>query len=132
MTDDAATASPASTALVLTPPQPVAAVEPAQAEQAVTIDPAAAQKIDAMVSGFVDQVAGMDIHSAEYAAKVRDVETMGRQEITASSEVSNRLLDRPVKAMGSGVFNDKAPVAKGLIDLRHTVEDLNLPHQWDH
>jgi uncharacterized protein YaaN involved in tellurite resistance len=50
---------------------------------------------------------------------------MGSKEITASSEVSNRLLDRPVRAMGTGIFDNKSPVAKGLVDLRHTVEDLD-------
>ena len=40
-----------STALILTPPDPVTAIAPAQAAEAVPVDPAAAQRIDTMVSG---------------------------------------------------------------------------------
>jgi len=78
-----------------------------------------------MVSGFVDRVVTLDVHDAAYSRSVHDVDTMGAQAITASSEVSNRLLDRPVRAMGKGVFDQHSPVAKGLVDLRHTVEDLD-------
>ena len=123
---DAAPAEPAAgTALILTPPAPVVAVATTQAEQAVPVDPQAAQRIDALVSGYVDRVVHLDVHDAAYATSVRDVDTMGAKEITASSEVSNRLLDRPVRAMGTGIFDNRSPVAKGLVDLRHTVEDLD-------
>jgi uncharacterized protein YaaN involved in tellurite resistance len=114
-----------STALVLTPPDPVTAVAPADAAKAVPVDPAAAQRIDSLVTSFVNQVVTIDVHDPAYARKVHDVDTMGSREIVASSEVSNRLLDRPVRAMGTGVFDSKSPVAKGLVDLRHTVEDLD-------
>jgi uncharacterized protein YaaN involved in tellurite resistance len=115
----------ASTALVLVPPDPVTAVAPVQAAEAVPVDPAAAKRIDGMVSDFVDRVVTLDVHDPVYARRVRDVDTMGSREISASSEVSNRLLDRPVRAMGTGIFDNKSPVATGLIDLRHTVEDLD-------
>jgi uncharacterized protein YaaN involved in tellurite resistance len=121
----ASVAPATSTALILTPPEPVNAVTTAQAADAVPVDPAAAQRIDGMVSGFVDRVVSLDVHEAAYSKSVRDVDTMGSQAITASSEVSNRLLDRPVRAMGKGVFDHRSPVAKGLVDLRHTVEDLD-------
>ncbi|MGH7686247.1 MAG: toxic anion resistance protein [Candidatus Dormibacteria bacterium] len=122
----AAPAEPAaSTALILTPPAPVTAVATTQAEEAVPVDPQAAQRIDGMVSGYVDRVVHLDVHDSAYATSVHDVDTMGASEITASSEVSNHLLDRPVRAMGTGIFDNHSPVAKGLVDLRHTVEDLD-------
>lgn len=114
-----------STGLILTPPLPVAVVATAQAAAAVPVDPQAEQRIDTMVQGFVDRVVKLDVHDAAYSTSVRDVDTMGSQEIAASSQVSNRLLDRPVRAMGKGIFDRNSPVAKGLVDLRHTVEDLD-------
>jgi uncharacterized protein YaaN involved in tellurite resistance len=125
MTDVTEPQAQTSTALILTPPAPVTAVGPNQAAEAVPVDPAAAARIDGIVNSFVSQVVTVDVHDPAYTRKVRDVDTMGSKEITASSEVSNRLLDRPVRAMGTGIFDNKSPVAKGLVDLRHTVEDLD-------
>jgi uncharacterized protein YaaN involved in tellurite resistance len=54
---------------------------------------------------------------------------MGDKEIRESADVSNRMLDRPVKAMGTGVFDKNAPVAQSLVELRRTVEDLDPSRQ---
>jgi uncharacterized protein YaaN involved in tellurite resistance len=54
---------------------------------------------------------------------------MGNDEIRQSASVSNRLLDKPVKAVESGPFSKGATVSKSLVDLRHTVEDLDPSQQ---
>lgn len=124
MTDDTKT-DDTNTSLILKPPEPVTAVATTEAANAVPVDPQEAQRITQTVNGFVDRVIKLDVHDPAYSTSVRDVDTMGAQEIASSAEVSNRLLDRPVRAMGRGVFDQHSPVAKGLIDLRHTVEDLD-------
>ena len=111
-------------ALSLTPPEAVAAVQPAQAEKAVAISTEALQRIDTLVAAFVDGIADLDVHGDEYRRKVDDIDTLAEREMRSTSDVSNRLLDRPTRAM-SGLGDGNAPVAKGLLDLRRSVEDLN-------
>jgi uncharacterized protein YaaN involved in tellurite resistance len=122
MTDTAAT-------LNLTPPEAVNAVAPAEAEKEVTIAPDAAQRIDDMVGGFVDTITGLDVHGDDYRRRVDDINGMADREIRATSDVSNRLLDRPVRAV-SGLGDGSGSVEHSLLDLRRTVEDLN-PARYD-
>ena len=39
------------------------------------------------------------------------------------------MLQRPVRAMGSGLFDKNAPIAQSLVELRRTVEDLDPSRQ---
>ncbi|HEX9375152.1 MAG TPA: toxic anion resistance protein [Actinomycetota bacterium] len=115
----------AGTTLVLQPPQAVQAVAPEQAPGMIQMDPAVATKLDAMADGFVQSVIQMDPKSVEFQQKSDAVRAIGDKEVRESAEVSNRLLDKPVRAMGSGLFDNEAPVAKSLVDLRQTIEDLD-------
>lgn len=115
----------ATTALVLTQPEAVATVEPEAAARAVPVDPDQAKRIEAMVNGYVDAVAGLDPHDPDFTRKVGDVSSLGEREIRQYASTSNRLLERPVRSLDSGFADDKSMVGKGLVDLRHTVEDLN-------
>ena len=121
--------SASSTSLTLVPPQPVAAITDAEAETLVKVDPGTASRIDTMVSGYVKSLTTLDPHSQDFANKVNAVHTMGNDEIRQSASVSNRLLDKPVKTMESGPFSKGANVSKSLVDLRHTVEDLDPSRQ---
>ncbi|HEX3630278.1 MAG TPA: toxic anion resistance protein [Candidatus Dormibacteraeota bacterium] len=122
-------ASASNTALTLVPPQPVTSITDAEAQSMVQVDPATAGKIDSMVSTYVKSLTTLDPHSQDFASKVNAIHTMGDQEIRESASVSNRLLDKPVKAMESGPFSKGATVSKSLVDLRHTVEDLDPSRQ---
>ena len=115
----------AATGLALTPPEPVPAIAPDAAGKSVPVDPEQAKRIDAMVSGYVDAVAGLDPHDPQFTRKVGDVSSLGTREIREYASASNRLLDRPVRSLDSGFASDKSMVGRGLVDLRHTVEDLN-------
>jgi uncharacterized protein YaaN involved in tellurite resistance len=130
---DMSTAAPdtsaSNTSLTLVPPQPVATITEAEAASLVQVDKATAAKIDALVSGYVKSLASLDPHSQDFTTKVNAIHTMGDAEIRQSSSVSNRLLDRPVKAMESGPFSKGATVSKSLVDLRRTVEDLDPSQQ---
>ena len=125
----AADTSASNTALTLVPPQPVAAITTDEAASMVKVDATTATKIDAMVSGYIKSLTSLDPHSQAFATKVNAIHTMGNDEIRQSASVSNRLLDKPVKAMESGPFSKGANVSKSLVDLRRTVEDLDPSQQ---
>jgi uncharacterized protein YaaN involved in tellurite resistance len=112
-------------ALVLTPPQPVAAVTQGQAAASVQVDPATAKQIDAAVGAFVDNLASLDVHSPEFESRVNSVNTLGNQEVRRSAEVSNRFLDRPVASMEKGPLGHGSNVSTSLVELRRQVEDLD-------
>jgi uncharacterized protein YaaN involved in tellurite resistance len=116
-------------ALVLTPPDPIAAVTPAKATSAVKLDPGTEAKLDATVAAFVQTLASTDIHSPDFQKKVDSVTSLGDADIRESAQVSNRLLDKPVAAMSSGVFDPTSQVAGSLVKLRRTVQDLDPAKQ---
>ena len=118
-----------SGALVLTPPAPVAAVSEAQATSAVKLDPATEARLDATVSSFVQSLTTLDVHSTDFRKKVDSVSAMGDDDIRQSAQVSNNLLNKPVAAMSSGVFDPTSQVAGSLVKLRRTVEDLDPSKQ---
>jgi uncharacterized protein YaaN involved in tellurite resistance len=123
------TAAANNTGLTLIPPQPVPVVSEADASAMVKLDAATSGKIDAMVSGYIKSLAATDPHSQDFANRVNSIHSLGNEEIRQSASVSNRLLDKPVKAMESGPFSKGANVSKSLVDLRHTVEDLDPSRQ---
>ncbi len=122
---------PATDALVLTPPAPVAAVAPAQTEAAVPLSKEETAKLDAQIAQFVGDVTSLDVNGADFKARVDAISTLGSAEIAQAASMSNRMLDRPVNAMGDGIFNAQSPVAKSLLDLRQTVERLDPSRQGD-
>jgi len=121
--------SDSSTALTLVPPQPVTPITDAEAAGLVRVDAATVGRIDTIVTGYVKSLTSLDPHSQDFTNKVNAIHTMGNDEIRQSANVSNRLLDKPVKAVESGPFSKGATVSKSLVDLRHTVEDLDPSRQ---
>ena len=115
--------------LDLSAPAPVLVVAPEEAETGITVAVDVAARIDALVAAFIDSVTSLDAHGDEYRRRIADVNSIGDREIIATSEMSNRLLDRPVRAM-TGILEGKAPIARNLVELRHTVEDLT-PARYD-
>jgi uncharacterized protein YaaN involved in tellurite resistance len=117
--------------LTLNAPEAVTAVAPAAAESAVQIDPAQAAKLDAMVASYVDGVTQMDVHDAAFTSRVRDIQKLGDEDIKASADVSNRLLQKPLAAAQQGGISQASDVSKSLLQLRRTVEDLDPKTQGD-
>ena len=115
--------------LDLSAPAPVLVVAPEQAEKGIAVAADVATRIDALVAAFLDSITSLDPHGDEYRRRIADVNGIGEREVLATSEMSNRLLDRPVRAM-TGILEGKAPIARNLVELRHTVEDLN-PARYD-
>ncbi|MGF1661337.1 MAG: toxic anion resistance protein [Kineosporiaceae bacterium] len=124
----AGTAPEVADDLVLTPPAPV---KPVPTEKAATMLPLADSTATALAErarGFVTGLAAMDPRSPDFAKKVDDISKLGNPEIRASSQVSNRMLDRPVatlKGARGEVDDSQRRVADTLLDLRRQVEDLD-------
>jgi uncharacterized protein YaaN involved in tellurite resistance len=119
------------TELELAPPAPVSAVTPIQAAVVVPVDPEVASQLEATADAFADAVTTIDVHSPELAGKVGSITRMGDREMRDTAAVSNRMLERPVKAMGSGLLDAGSPVSKSLIDLRNTIEELDPSRYGD-
>jgi uncharacterized protein YaaN involved in tellurite resistance len=119
-TTETATAAPIS----LTPPEPVPVVAPAQAAGLVPVSDEAKGKLEAKVDAFVADLVAQDANSPEFGKRVDQLTNMGRKEIAAVAGMSNRFLDRPIRAMDkdSGVGTD-------LAELRRTVEELDPGRQ---
>jgi uncharacterized protein YaaN involved in tellurite resistance len=127
----AAPADMETATITLTPPAPVTEVPPTQAVSAVKLDPSQTQALDAMVASYVEAVSRLDVHDQAFSTKVRDIQQLGDADIRASAAVSNRLLDKPLAAMQNGGVTEASDVSKTLLQLRHTVEDLDPAKQGD-
>lgn len=123
---------PPTSELTLAPPEPVAAVAPQKAAGMVPIDAAALPALDEKVAAYVDSILALDVHSPAFSQKAADVRQMGDADIKASADTSNRLLSAPVRAMQHGPLTEGAKVATSLMDLRHTIEDLDPKHAGSH
>jgi uncharacterized protein YaaN involved in tellurite resistance len=117
--------------LELTPPQPVAAVAPESASGRVKLKPEATAELDVQVREFVDSVAKLDEQDPKFKECLERVHSMGNKDIELSASVSNRMLDRPVRGMKSGLFDSGSDISQSLVDLRNTVEKLDPSRQGD-
>ena len=121
----------------LTAPEPLMAPEPAlpvspdAAGTMVKLDDEATRALDAKVRAFVESVMTLDAQSPDFKRKVDSVHSLGNADIRAAAGVSNRMLERPAAALDNGLFGDKAPIARSLVDLRNTVEDLDPSRQGE-
>ena len=117
-------AAPTTTAVAsdlnLVPPDPVPQVAPERAAGLVPVTDEVKTKLQTKVDSFVDELVATDANSPEFGKKVDQLTNMGRKEIAAAAGMSNRFLDRPVRAM------DKDDgVGTNLAELRRVVEDLD-------
>ncbi|SMQ64046.1 Uncharacterized conserved protein YaaN involved in tellurite resistance [Altererythrobacter xiamenensis] len=116
------TAAPTKTAtdFDLTPPDPVPSVAPEKAAGLVPVDAEKKSKLDVKVDNFVAELVSEDANSPAFGEKVDQITRMGQEQIRAAAAMSNRFLDRPVRAMDSD-----SSVGADLAELRRTVEDLD-------
>lgn len=114
------TTETAAPAITLTPPDPVPVVAPEQAVGLVPVSDDAKAKLDQRVDAFVNDLLSSDANSPEFGKKVDQITNMGRKEIMAAAGMSNRFLDRPVRAM-----DKDSGVGANLAELRRTVEELD-------
>ena len=124
-------AAPATATAELAPPAPVAAVPAAQASEMVKLDTATVSRLDGMVEAYLAAIISLDVHGGEFAARVKDIQKLGDEDIRAAAGVSNRLLDKPMAAMTNGGLTQASEVSRSLLDLRNTVEALDPGRQGD-
>lgn len=110
--------------ITLTPPDPVPVVAPEQAIGLVPVTADQKSKLDEKVESFIADLVAHDANSPEFGKRVDQLTNMGRKEIAAASAMSNRFLDRPVRAM-----DKDTGVGANLAELRRTVEDLDPGRQ---
>jgi uncharacterized protein YaaN involved in tellurite resistance len=125
VTDTPLTPPAATSTLVLTPPEPVAAVATTKAGGMVPLDQAALPGLDQKVEQYVTDIVSLDARSPAFGAKADDIRAMGDDDIRSAAESSNRLLQAPMRAMSKGDFSEGSKVSKSLLDLRRTIEDLD-------
>ncbi|RDC60620.1 hypothetical protein HME9302_01834 [Alteripontixanthobacter maritimus] len=104
----------------LTPPDPVPVVAPEKAAGLVPVGEEVKSKLDTKVDGFIDDLVAQDANSPEFGKKVDQLTNMGRKQLAAAAQMSNRFLDRPIRAM-----DQDSGVGADLAELRRTVEDLD-------
>ncbi len=107
----------------LTPPPAVPELEGEQAVGMVAIPADKRTELQQKAAEFVADLAGVEPGSPAFSKKIDDIVRMGEREITASSQVSNRMLERPSSSLAaaSGRGDAAAPqakVAKTLQELR--------------
>lgn len=117
--------------LSLTPPQPAPHVDSGKAESLVRLEAETLAKLDAKVVEFLREVMAADINDPGFREKLGGVHNLGNREIRAAAAISNSLLERPVRAMKAGVFDERSDISKALLQLRETVEGLDPSRQGD-
>jgi uncharacterized protein YaaN involved in tellurite resistance len=127
MTDQIALAPPA----LLEPPKPVAPVQQEQAAEMVQLDESMTTDLDTRSASFIDGVVSERVISDSFQAKLAAIHNLGSEEIRASASVSNRMLDRPTRAMKSGLFDESSEISQDLVALRKQVEDLDPSRHGD-
>lgn len=115
----------------LTPPEPVTVVTQEKAGGMVPLESSAMKAIDDKVAVFIEGVISSDIQSQPFQEKLSAIHNLGSKEIRDAANVSNAMLNRPVKAIDSGIFDESSPIAEGLVELRTTVEDLDPSKHGD-
>jgi len=131
------TASTPSTTLTpptdfaLEAPSPVAVVPVESASGKIKLKPEDVAALDAQVAQFIDDITAHDSQHPKFKEAVARVHHMGSQDIEAAAAVSNRMLERPVKSLNNGLFDQGSEIGKSLVDLRRTVEDLDPSRQGD-
>ncbi len=110
----------AAPTLTLTPPEPVPVIAPEAAVGLVPVSEGDKSKLASKVDAFVADLVSSDANSPEFGKKVDQITNMGRKEIATAAGMSNRFLDRPIRAI-----DKETGVGANLAQLRKTVEELD-------
>ncbi|WP_088311377.1 toxic anion resistance protein [Novosphingobium sp. B 225] len=110
----------AAPTITLTPPDPVPVIVPEQAIGLVPVSEDSKSKLEVKVDAFITDLVAQDANSPEFGKRIDQLTNMGRKEIAAASAMSNRFLDRPVRAM-----DKDSGVGANLAELRKVVEELD-------
>jgi uncharacterized protein YaaN involved in tellurite resistance len=110
----------AAPTITLTPPEAVPVIAPEAAIGLVPVSEGDKSKLEAKVDAFVADLVSSDANSPEFGKKIDQITNMGRKEIATAAGMSNRFLDRPIRAI-----DKESGVGANLSELRKTVEALD-------
>ncbi|WP_293909588.1 toxic anion resistance protein [Deinococcus sp.] len=117
--------SPLTPPEMLTAPKAVPSINPDQGRDMTPLSDADKARLAEMARAFVQDVSKLDAHGEGFKRKLDSVHALGMEEQRSAAQVSNRMLERPLRATKAGVFDEGSSIIKGLTDLRHTVEELD-------
>ena len=107
------------------PPTAVATVDPASALGEVKLSDTDRAALGQKVDAYSSQLLSLDVHGDDFRKQLDGLANLANSDIAASASVSNRLLDKPMRAMQQGGFSEGTAVGKDLLQLRNTIEDLD-------
>jgi uncharacterized protein YaaN involved in tellurite resistance len=81
--------------------------------------------LDTQVETMARELLSAPMHSDKMKEITSALNSMGDKEINETSQMSNRMLDRPMKAMRKNTFGEGKSVADALKDLRMKVTELD-------
>jgi uncharacterized protein YaaN involved in tellurite resistance len=116
---------------LLTPPAAVTVPDKEEAARMVPVTEEQRDRLEQKVQEFIDIVVNVDVDSEAFKEKVNAIHKLGNAEIREAASMSNRMLDRPMKAMNQGLFDESSAVGRSLIELRETVEELDPSRRAD-
>jgi len=116
---------------VLTPPAPVTVPDKEAAAGMVPVTDEQRDKLEKKVQEFIDVVVSVDVNSESFKEKVSAIHKLGNAEIREAASMSSRMLERPVRAMNEGLFDENSTVGRSLVELRQTVEELDPSRHGD-
>lgn len=82
------------------------------------------QELDEQVSHFIKNITDSNIDQEVFNVRKKGIHSLGQSDIVAAAEVSNKLLDKPLKRMKEESAEGNM-LAKALGDLRNVVEELD-------
>jgi uncharacterized protein YaaN involved in tellurite resistance len=88
-------------------------------------------KLEGQIDDFVSAISALDPNTEEFQKRVKAVYSAGDAKLLQAAALSNRLLDKPLKAMESGGIAETSGVSKSLLELRRLVEELDPSTQGD-
>lgn len=124
MTQDIST-TPELAPLVLTPPEAVTAVQPAQASSAVKLPDPLRQQVDSQLDAFLQTLATADVTSDEFRKRLDQAFSVGRKEIADATKLSNSFTQK------NFVGETDTPAYKAISEMRELFDDLNPANQGD-
>ena len=98
MASEPASETKTATKLKLDPPEALQPIAVHEAAGLVPLKSDETSELDQKVAKFVDELAALDSNSPDFGKKVDQLTNMGRKEIMAAGQMSNRFLDRPIRA----------------------------------
>lgn len=116
--------APLTPPVTLEPPKAVAPIKRDEADDMVALDEGKIPELNKKVDDFVDAVLSHNVQSGEFKERVTALHNLGSAEIRSAAAVSNRMLERPVNAMKTGLV-DNSPIGMSLVDLRNKIEELD-------